>query len=43
MGEQIYIYDIAKRIIRLSGNILNNKKFIESDFNVSWLDKDKVI
>jgi FlaA1/EpsC-like NDP-sugar epimerase len=26
MGEQIHIYEIAKRIIRLSGNILNNKK-----------------
>ena len=23
--------------------LLNNKKFISSDFNVSWLDKEKVI
>ena len=23
--------------------ILNNKKFINSDFNVSWLDKDKLV
>ena len=23
--------------------LLNNKKFVNSDFNVSWLDKEKVI
>ena len=29
--------------IPLHKKLLNNKKFIESDFNVSWLDKDKII
>tara|TARA_B100001057_G_scaffold245861_1_gene246230 strand:+ start:3614 stop:4951 length:1338 start_codon:yes stop_codon:yes gene_type:complete len=29
--------------IDLHKKLLNHKKFIESDFNVSWLDKDKII
>ncbi len=29
--------------IDLHRKLLNHKKFLESDFNVSWLDKDKVI
>ena len=29
--------------IPLHKKLLNHKKFIESDFNVSWLDKDKII
>ena len=29
--------------INLHNVVLNNKKFISSDFNVSWLDKEKVI
>ena len=29
--------------IDLHKNLLKHKKFIESDFNVSWLDKDKII
>ena len=29
--------------IDLHKNLLTHKKFIESDFNVSWLDKDKII
>ncbi len=29
--------------IELHKKLLSNKKFLESDFNVSWLDKDKVI
>ena len=29
--------------IELHKVLLNNKKFITSDFNVSWLDKEKVI
>ena len=29
--------------INLHKVVLNNKKFISSDFNVSWLDKEKVI
>ena len=24
-------------------NLLNHKKFINSDFNVSWLDKEKIV
>ncbi len=29
--------------IELHKKLLSNKKFLESDFNVSWLDKEKVI
>ncbi len=29
--------------IPLHKKLLNHKKFIESDFNVSWIDKDKII
>ncbi len=29
--------------IPLHKKLLNHKKFIESDFNVSWLDKDKIL
>ena len=29
--------------IDLHKKLLNHKKFINSDFNVTWLDKDKVI
>ena len=29
--------------INLHKKLLSHKKFIESDFNVSWLDKDKII
>ena len=29
--------------IPLHKRLLNHKKFIESDFNVSWIDKDKII
>ena len=29
--------------IPLHKKLLNHKKFIDSDFNVSWLDKDKII
>ncbi|MBD1161684.1 acetyl-CoA carboxylase biotin carboxylase subunit [Pelagibacterales bacterium SAG-MED15] len=29
--------------IDLHKKLLNHKKFIESDFNVSWLDRDKII
>jgi len=27
----------------LHKKLLNHKKFIDSDFNVSWLDKEKII
>ncbi len=29
--------------IDLHKNLLNNKKFINSDFNVTWLDKEKIL
>jgi len=29
--------------IPLHKKLLNHKKFIDSDFNVSWLDKEKII
>ena len=29
--------------IGLHKTLLNHKKFIDSDFNVSWLDKEKLI
>ena len=29
--------------IPLHKKLLNHKKFIDSDFNVSWLDKEKLI
>ena len=29
--------------IELHKKLINHKKFIESDFNVTWLDKDKII
>ena len=29
--------------IPLHRKLLNNKKFINSDFNVSWLDNEKII
>ena len=29
--------------IPLHKKLLNHKKFINSDFNVSWLDKEKIV
>ena len=29
--------------INLHKKLLNNKKFIESNFNVTWLDNEKII
>ena len=29
--------------IELHKKLLNHKKFIDSDFNVSWLDKDTLV
>ena len=29
--------------IPLHKKLLNHKKFIESDFNVGWIDKEKII
>ena len=29
--------------IELHKKLINHKKFVESDFNVTWLDKEKII
>ena len=38
-----FVIDGIKTTIPLHKKLLNHKKFIESDFNVSWLDKEKII
>ncbi len=38
-----FVIDGITTNIELHKLLLNNKKFIESNFNVSWLDKEKVI
>ncbi len=38
-----FVIDGITTTIKLHKILLNNKKFITSDFNVSWLDKEKVI
>ena len=38
-----FVIDGITTTIELHKILLNNKKFITSDFNVSWLDKEKVI
>ena len=38
-----FVIDGITTTIELPKVLLNNKKFITSDFNVSWLDKEKVI
>ena len=38
-----FVIDGIKTTIDLHQKLLNHKKFIESDFNVSWLDNDKII
>ncbi len=38
-----FVIDGITTTIELHKILLNNKKFISSDFNVSWLDKEKVI
>ncbi len=38
-----FVIDGITTTIELHKVILNNKKFVTSDFNVSWLDKEKVI
>ena len=37
------IIDGITTTIELHKKLLNHKKFIDSDFNVSWLDKEKII
>ena len=44
--NQEVVDNIAEGItttIPLHKKLLNHKKFIDSDFNVSWLDKEKII
>jgi len=38
-----FVIDGIKTTIDLHQKLLNHKKFIESDFNVSWLDNEKII
>ena len=38
-----FVIDGITTTIDLHKVLLNNKKFLKSDFNVSWLDKEKVI
>ena len=38
-----FVIDGITTTIELHKTLLNSKKFINSDFNVSWLDKEKVI
>ncbi len=38
-----FVIDGITTTIELHKMLLNNKKFINSDFNVSWLDKEKIL
>ena len=38
-----FVIEGIQTTIPLHKKLLNHKKFIESDFNVSWLDKEKII
>jgi len=38
-----FVIEGIKTTIDLHKKLLNHKKFISSDFNVSWLDKEKII
>ena len=38
-----FVLDGIKTTIDLHKKLLNHKKFVESDFNVSWLDNEKII
>ncbi len=38
-----FVIDGIKTTIDLHKILLNHKKFLESDFNVSWLDKEKLL
>jgi len=38
-----FVIEGIKTTIDLHKILLNHKKFINSDFNVSWLDKEKLL
>ena len=38
-----FVIEGIKTTIPLHKILLNHKKYIEADFNVSWLDNEKVI
>jgi malate-CoA ligase subunit alpha len=42
VGES-FVFEGITTTIDLHKKLLNHKKFIDSDFNVSWLDKEKII
>ena len=39
----LFVIEGITTTIPLHKKLLNHKKFINSDFNVSWLDKDKIL
>ena len=41
MGKQIFVYDIAKRIIRLSGKTLKNKNNPKGDVSIKIIGLKK--
>ena len=43
MVKSTIIIEGIKTTIPLHKKLLNHKKFIDSDFNVSWLDNEKII
>ena len=38
-----FVIEGIKTTIDLHKILLNHKKFLDSDFNVSWLDKEKLL
>ena len=38
-----FVIEGIKTTIELHKTLLNHEKFISSDFNVSWLDNEKII
>ena len=38
-----FVIEGVTTTIPLHKKLLNHKKFIKSDFNVSWLDKEKIV
>ena len=38
-----FVIEGIETTIQLHKKLLTHQKFLESDFNVTWLDKDKVI
>ena len=43
VGKDEFVIEGITTTIPLHKKLLNHKKFINSDFNVSWLDKDSIV